>query len=147
MESLRFIKKETSFSMDEKEYHFTVNEIIDKVQKALDIDDLKKINDVERIVIPSYLFGMINSFSMRNGATHVQVQAAVVAMLIKRFGYDAKSAVEYFYFLVDATKKDNHPAINHIICRGLDRYEQINDSEVIKNEITRIVGILSEGQN
>ena len=71
-------------------------------------------------------------------------QAAVVAMLVKRFGYDPKSAVEYFFFLVDATKKENHPAVNNIICRGLDRFESIDDNEVVKNEVDRIVSILSE---
>ncbi len=142
MGSLRFIKEE--IIMDEQEYHLKVNEIIDKVQKALDIDDFKGINDIQRLVIPSYLFGMINAFSMQNGATHMQVQAAVVAMLVKRFGYDPKSAVEYFFFLVDATKKENHPAVNNIICRGLDRFESIDDNEVVKNEVDRIVSILSE---
>ncbi len=132
--------------MDEKEYHLKVNEIIDKVQKALDVD-LRGISDTERMVIPPYLFGMINAFSMQNGATHMQVQAAIVTMLIKRFGYDAESAVKYFFFLVDATSKEKNKVFNNIICRGLDRYEQIDDSEVIKNEITRIVDIFNEGPN
>ena len=77
----------------------------------------------------------------------MQVQAAVVAMLIKRFGYDAQSAVKYFFYLVDATSREKNPAINNIICRGLDRYELIDDSETIKNEISRIVDIFNEGPN
>ena len=84
---------------------------------------------------------------MQNGATHMQVQAAVVTILIKRFGYDAESAVKHFFFLVDATSKEKNKVFNNIICRGLDRYEQIDDGEVIKNEITRIVDIFNEGTN
>ncbi|MCR4637493.1 MAG: hypothetical protein K5754_14835, partial [Butyrivibrio sp.] len=59
----------------------------------------------------------------------------------------ADSAVKYFFFLVDATSKERNKVFNNIICRGLDRYEQIDDSEVIKNEITRIVEIFNEGPN
>lgn len=129
--------------MEDKEYHLKVNEIADKIENAMNVK-LYDISDMERVVVPSYLFGMINAYSMKNGATHMQVQAAIVAILVKRFGYDVKSAVDYFFFLVDATKKEKHPAINHIICRGLDHYEFIDDSEFIKNEIDRMVCILNE---
>lgn len=129
--------------MENEEYNLKVKEITDKIESAMNVK-LCDISDMERVVVPSYLFGMINAYSMKNGATHIQVQAAVVAALINRFGYDVKSAVDYFFFLVDATKKENHPAINHIICRGLDHYEFIDDKEFIKNQIDRMVSILSE---
>ncbi len=50
MVNLKYIKER--ITMDDKEYHLKVNEIIDKVQNALDVD-LIGISDTERMVIHS----------------------------------------------------------------------------------------------
>lgn len=49
MVNSKFIKKGDRIAMDDKEYHLKVNEIIDKVQNALDVD-LIGISDTERMV-------------------------------------------------------------------------------------------------
>lgn len=129
--------------MTNKEYNEQVNLIADKVIGAMG-NKLGDIEELDRQIIAAYLFGMINAYSMKSGATHEQVQAGVVAILNQRFGYGIESAVEFFFHLVKCTNKEYHPNMNIIICRGLDSYEDIDNIQKIRDEINRMIEILKE---
>lgn len=132
--------------MTNKEYNTKINDIADKVFGALDAS-INDMEELDRQIIAAYLFGMINAYSMTNGATHEQVQAGVTAILNQRFGYGIESAVEFFFYLVKCTSKEYHPTMNVIICRGLDSYEDIDDAQKIKDEVYRMIDILREEVN
>ena len=71
-------------------------------------------------VLSAYVFGMLNAQGMSIGLTPPEIHAVLLALLNKKLGYSLEGSAQFAQQLINATKPQFHPTINHLIHRGID---------------------------
>lgn len=111
--------------MDEKnkESKFT-NDVLEMVTATFEMLDIRmeKMTEVERQIIAAFSFGMINGAALDAGTDSVTVQGTMVGVLIGKFGYSEKQAMDFMQLLIESTNREFHPTMHAIIHRGLEGY-------------------------
>lgn len=123
--------------MEASEYFQVANYIADEIMRASKTD-ISKMNEQEKQIMGAFCFGALNGYSLENRISTVQIQSAMIAILVQKLGYDPSVAAQFFDFLVKCTEKDYHPTMNAIIHRGVEGYYQIENTDKLQENISDI---------
>jgi hypothetical protein len=123
--------------MEASEYFQAVNYIADEIIRASKTDT-SKMNEQEKQIMGAFCFGALNGYSLENRISTVQIQSAMIAILVQKLGYGPSAAAQFFDFLVKCTEKDYHPTMNAIIHRGIEGYYQIENTGKLQENISDI---------
>jgi hypothetical protein len=123
--------------MEVSEYFQTANYIADEIISVAKTD-ISKMNEQEKQIMGAFCFGALNGYSLENRISTVQIQSAMIAILVQKLGYDPSVAAQFFDFLVKCTEKDYHPTMNAIIHRGVEGYYQLEDTNKLRENILDI---------
>ena len=123
--------------MEVSEYFQAANYISDEIFRASKTDT-SKMNEQEKQIMGAFCFGALNGYSLENRISTVQIQSAMIAILVQKLQYDPSVAAQFFDFLVKCAEKDYHPTMNVIIHRGVEGYYQLEDSNKLRENISYI---------
>jgi hypothetical protein len=124
--------------MEFTQYLVTVNGITDEILRASELDILQ-INEQEKQIISAFCFGALNGYSLENQISTVQIQSAMIAILVQKLQYDPSTAAQFCDYLIRCTDKKYHPTMYTIIHRGVEGYYQIGDMDKLRENITEII--------
>jgi polyhydroxyalkanoate synthesis regulator phasin len=128
---------------------------IEKVQCEISklVDELFKLTklkfenttELERQVIATFCFGVINAMAVTEKLSQPQVQALTIAMLVGKFRYSNQQAIDFSQELINATKKEYHPVMNQIIHRGIDgHYQYVNNQKnQLRDNLINVINIVN----
>lgn len=125
------------------EYFEAINKIVDTTIRASEMD-ISKMDEQEKQIIGAFCFGILNGYSLKNQISAVQIQSAMIAMLVQKFQYDPAVAAQFCDFLIKCTEKDYHPTMNAIIHRGIEGYYQLGDTEKLQENILEIINMVKK---
>ena len=119
-----------------------------------DLFDIIKIpfeetTELQRQIIATFAFGMVNSIGMQNKLMPPDVHALTIIMLVECFKYSTKQAVAFADDLISAAttsdRNDTHKAIIH---RGIDgHYHYTNgQKDKVGENLLNIIEILEDKQ-
>jgi len=123
--------------MEASEYFQAANYIADEIIRVSKTD-ASKMNEQEKQIMGAFCFGALNGYSLENRISTVQIQSAMIAILVQKLQYDPSVAAQFFNFLVKCTEKDYHPTMNAIIHRGVEGYYQLEDTNKLRENISDI---------
>lgn len=129
--------------MEASKYFKAANYIADKIIRASKMDTAK-MNEQEKQMMGAFCFGALNGYSLENRISTVQIQSAMIAILVQKLLYDPSVAAQFFDFLVKCTEKDYHPAMNVIIHRGVEGFYQLEDTNKLRENISDIYKIVKK---
>ncbi|UOO38269.1 hypothetical protein IZU99_03160 [Oscillospiraceae bacterium CM] len=129
--------------MEETEYFVATSEIVDKIIRTLEMD-ISKINEQEKQILGAFCFGILNGYSLKTQISAVQIQSAMIAMLVQKFQYDPAVAAQFCDFLIRCTERNYHPTMNAIIHRGIEGYYQLGDPEKLRENISEIIKMVKK---
>ncbi len=121
-------------------YFAAISKIIDEVIRASEMD-IHKMNEQEKQIIGAFCFGVLNGYA-NNQISAVQIQSAMIAVLVQKFQYDPADAAHFCDFLIRCTERNYHPTMNAIIHRGIEGYSQLEDTVKLRENISEIIKII-----
>lgn len=121
--------------MEVTEYFKAVNYITDKIIRASRMD-ISKLNEQEKQIMGAFCFGALSGYSLENKISAVQIQSAMIAVLVQKLQYDPASATQFCDFLIRCTDKNYHSTMYAIIHRGIEGYYQLEDTEKLKENLS-----------
>lgn len=131
------------YKMEATKYFEVANNIVSKIIRVSRID-ISKINEQEKQIIGAFCFGALNGYSLENQTSTVQIQSAIIAVLVQKLQYDPASAVQFCDFLVRCTNKSYHSTIYAIIHRGMEGYYQLGDTVKLEENISGTIKIVKK---
>jgi hypothetical protein len=129
--------------MEATEYFEAINKIVDTTIRASETD-ISKMDEQEKQIIGAFCFGILNGYSLKNQISAVQIQSAMIAVLIQKFQYDPAVAAQFCDFLIKCTERDYHPTMNAIIHRGIEGFYQLGDTEKLRENILEIIKMVKK---
>ena len=129
--------------MEVTKYFETINEIVDIILRASGMD-ISEMDEQEKQIMGAYCFGNLNGYSLINQINAVQIQSAMIAVLVQRFNYEPAVAAQFCDFLIKCTERDYHPTMNTIIHRGIEGYYQLSDTEKLRENILEIIKMVKK---
>lgn len=124
--------------MEATEYFKAVNYITDKIIRASRMD-ISQLNEQEKQIMGAFCFGALNGYSLENKISAVQIQSAMIAVLVQKLQYDPASAAQFCDFLIRCTDKNFHSTMCAIIHRGMEGYYQLGDTEKLKENLSATI--------
>ncbi|MEG0153527.1 MAG: Imm48 family immunity protein [Cellulosilyticaceae bacterium] len=127
-----------------------INESKILTNSAISILDFISIEDEqERQVLGAFLFGVVNSLAFELKENPINVQGAMIEILINELKYTPKQALDFCQYLIDSTDKENNPTVFAIIHRGMDGYYELKkgDTEDVKCNFSEIVRLVKEAND
>lgn len=118
-------------------YFQAANNIVEKIIRTSKMDT-SKMNEQEKQIMGAFCFGALNGYSLENRISTVQIQSAMITILVKKLQYDPSVAAQFFDFLARCTEKNYHPTMNAIIHRGIEGYYQLEDVDKLRENILDI---------
>jgi hypothetical protein len=122
-----------------------LTKLVNEIFKLINIK-FEDTTELERQVIATFTFGLINAISLNEGLNQPQIHALTIAVLIDEFKYSEEQGASFSQELIKATKREYHPVMNNIIHRGIDGYYQYNDNQIddLKDNITNVLDIVNK---
>ena len=121
--------------MEASEYFQVANYIADEIIRASKTD-ISKMNEQEKQIMGAFCFGALNGYSLENQISAVQIQSAMIAVLVQKLKYDPASAAQFCDFLIRCTDKNYHSTMYAIIHRGMEGYYQLGDTEKLEENLS-----------
>lgn len=132
--------------MEATEYFEAINKIVDTIIRSSGMD-ISKMDEQGKQIMGAFCFGILNGYSLKNQISAVQIQSAVIAVLVQKFHYDPAVAAQFCDFLIKCTERDYHPTMNAIIHRGIEGYYQLGDTEKLRESILEIIKMVKKYNN
>lgn len=129
--------------MELKEYNKRVNEAVDIIIHAVG-KNVSDYDEIEKQVVCAFTFGIINAFSLKEEMKAIQIQGTVISVLIDKFNYSVNLATQFCEFLIQCTNSEFHPTMNTIIHKGIDGYQYLDNVNVLKENILKMISIIKQ---
>jgi len=124
--------------MEATKYFEAANNIASQIIRASRID-VSRMNEQEKQIIGAFCFGALNGYSLKNQISTVQIQSAMIAVLVQKFQYAPASAAQFCDFLIRCTDKNYHSTMYVIIHRGIEGYYELGDKAKLEENISEII--------
>lgn len=120
----------------------------DDLFEILDIE-LKDITEMERQIISSFLFGMLNGEALEKKINPPELKGILISILINKFKYSEKQSVEFSQNLINSMDRKYNPTMYVIIHKGLEAYYDYkeNKNNEIYNNLTYIIDTIVNNSN
>ncbi|MEG0314661.1 MAG: Imm48 family immunity protein [Erysipelotrichaceae bacterium] len=134
--------------MTEKEYYNQVTNLMGEIINLSEVQ-ITFVDEQEKQVLGAYCFGVLNGYSLERKINPIQIQGAMIDILVKIFNYPPSTSAQFCDFLIQCTDEKFHPSINAIIHKGIEGYYEIKDGkkesiQQVVNQIIKSVKYYSE---
>lgn len=124
------------------------NEFSALTQKIFQTAEIEKnfLDEQEKQILGAYCFGIINGYAIEKEMDAVIIQAVMIEILNKEFGYEPYVAAQFCDFLIQCTEEEFHPTIYAIIHRGLEAYYRLEEGKegLVKKDLKEIIKVIKE---
>lgn len=109
----------------------------------------KKFEDtteLERQVLATFCFGMINAIVFKKELNHLQTHSIASTLLTTVFHYSEEQAEDFTQELINSMDESYHPVMFSIIRRGLNGYQQYesNEKKQLQANVLEVLAIVNE---
>ncbi|MFF2094568.1 Imm48 family immunity protein [Paenibacillus sp. NPDC058174] len=106
----------------------------------------KDTTELERQVLATFCFGMVNTIVLIKELNQIQTHAVIISCLTSVFKYSEDQAEDFTQELINSTDEEYHPVMFSIIRRGISGYQQYvnNQKDQLKSNILEVLAIVNK---